>query len=170
MSNYVLRNVQPAVVFSGDDHDHCEVIHQNYRHHQTYNVPGFDPADVPELTVKSMSMTEGVRRPGYAWLQLSSNNHGIEYKPCLLPDQIFAWIGLYLPLFVLTLAFLLFKNGRYQPLGPLLPSHALPARHRPSTWRLFVRGSNVVGYIRRIAHQVGLIGFVPLLFWLILQS
>lgn len=170
VTNYVLKNIQPAVVFSGDDHDHCEVIHQKFRQNQIYSVPGFNASDVPELTVKSMSMTEGVRRPGYAWLQLTSEGHGIDYMPCVLPNQIFLWTGIYLPLFVLTMAYLLVRHGRYEPVGSLLPSHASITPHRTRTLRFSARSSNILGRLRRLARQVGLIGFAPLLLWLFLQS
>ncbi len=60
VSDWVLRSIDPAAVFSGDDHDHCE-----YRHRRPAgpvaedgSVEGFALGEIPELTVKSVSMTE----------------------------------------------------------------------------------------------------------------
>lgn len=167
---YVLRQVQPVVVFSGDDHDHCEVIHHGYRHNQTHSVPGFELTDVPELTVKSMSMTEGVHRPGYAWLQLSSGTQGIDYRPCLMPNPIFLWVGVYLPLFVVTLVYLFLQQGSYHAVGALLPSHMPSAPRRARSVRVCARTSNVMRCLRRLACDASLVGCVPLLLWLCLQS
>lgn len=119
VSDWVLRSIDPAAVFSGDDHDHCE-----YRHRRPAgpvaedgSVEGFALGEIPELTVKSVSMTEGVRRPGFARLSLFSppesptaggeQQHAtMAYTPCLLPDQIGIWTKLYLPAFVLSLVLL----------------------------------------------------------------
>jgi hypothetical protein len=85
-------------VFSGDDHDYCELVH---------------PADkngAREITVKSISWAMGVRRPGFLMVSLwnpvdssgqplgtRSSGHGggpppkgltIQTQLCLLPDQI----------------------------------------------------------------------------------
>lgn len=84
-------------VFSGDDHDYCEIIHH-------------DKNNVREITVKSMSWAMGVRKPGFLMLSMwnpvdasgasfgtHSSGHGaasssipttIETHLCLLPDQI----------------------------------------------------------------------------------
>lgn len=89
-------------VFSGDDHDYCELVHDGSN-------SGFDGVDwakdkVREITVKSMSWAMGVRRPGFVAVSLWNpvDNHGkpiggliengerktIATKLCLLPDQI----------------------------------------------------------------------------------
>jgi ethanolamine phosphate phosphodiesterase len=86
-------------VFSGDDHDYCEVVHA-------------DKNNVREITVKSMSWAMGVRKPGFVmvsmWNPVDANGaptgthgggHGAATPPgpsantlethlCLLPDQI----------------------------------------------------------------------------------
>jgi hypothetical protein len=82
-------------VFSGDDHDYCEIVH---------------PAEknfAREITVKSMSWAMGVRKPGFMMLSMWNpvNSEGeslynadpkaksgsiptMESRLCLLPDQL----------------------------------------------------------------------------------
>ena len=89
-------------VFSGDDHDYCEVIHRGY----TSRGGG-----IREITVKSMSWAMGVRRPGFQMLSLWNpidkmgtsvhrrtregvasnivdNATTLQSHLCLLPDQL----------------------------------------------------------------------------------
>jgi hypothetical protein len=84
-------------VFSGDDHDYCEIIHPSNKN------------NAREITVKSMSWAMGVRRPGFVmvsmWNPVGPNGeplhpvHGgqgaepaasatMENHLCLLPDQL----------------------------------------------------------------------------------
>lgn len=118
VSDWLLASIDPVAVFSGDDHDHCEFRHARVSKVSNVTrsfVQDFRDKEIPELTVKSVSMTEGVRRPGFARLSLFSPpptsiaNPGrqahasMAYTPCLLPDQIGIWTHLYLPFFVITL-------------------------------------------------------------------
>lgn len=82
-------------VFSGDDHDYCEVVHPAEKNYAR------------EITVKSISWAMGVRKPGFLMLSMwnpvdsegQSLYHGdakaqpvsnptMESHLCLLPDQI----------------------------------------------------------------------------------
>lgn len=102
LSNAVAQKVSNAGdlvhVFSGDDHDYCDVWHR-------YNVGNIaenrspKPATVRETTVKSFSWAMGVRRPGFQLLSLwnpvdangeptSGANPTVQTHLCLLPDQI----------------------------------------------------------------------------------
>ncbi|KAI9648010.1 hypothetical protein NHQ30_002638 [Ciborinia camelliae] len=86
-------------VFSGDDHDYCEVVHPADKNHAR------------EITVKSMNWAMGIRKPGFLMLSLWNpvgadgnplhamrTGHGaadthaasitMESHLCLLPDQI----------------------------------------------------------------------------------
>ncbi|KAB8304160.1 hypothetical protein EYC80_003579 [Monilinia laxa] len=85
-------------VFSGDDHDYCEVVHPEDKNH------------VREITVKSMNWAMGIRKPGFLMLSMwnpvdadgkplnsiptghgAANTHTsntMESHLCLLPDQI----------------------------------------------------------------------------------
>ncbi|PQE20391.1 calcineurin-like phosphoesterase protein [Rutstroemia sp. NJR-2017a BBW] len=104
-------------VFSGDDHDYCEVVHPEDKNHAR------------EITVKSMSWVMGIRRPGFLMLSLwnpirpdgqplhyQHSGHGgadnsqqglvtMQSHLCLLPDQISILInyGIFAGLSVLIL-------------------------------------------------------------------
>ncbi|TAQ90093.1 hypothetical protein B7494_g1535 [Chlorociboria aeruginascens] len=102
-------------VFSGDDHDYCEITHPANKN------------NAREITVKSMSWAMGVRRPGFLMMSMwnpigpdgqplhySSTGHGAldthtstttESHLCLLPDQlsIFIRYGLLLAFTLITL-------------------------------------------------------------------
>ncbi|KAM0724256.1 hypothetical protein Q7P37_000138 [Cladosporium fusiforme] len=107
LSNLVAQKVGEAGdiahVFSGDDHDHCDVWHR-------YNVGSMGEnrsprlTNVRETTVKSFSWAMGVRRPGFQllslWNPVDANGHSIsgssptaQTHMCLLPDQIGILVG-----------------------------------------------------------------------------
>lgn len=81
-------------VFSGDDHDYCDVTHHGYTSRQ---------GGIREITVKSMSWAMGVRKPGFLLLSLwnpivvdgkslSTDDTTIQTQLCLLPDQLSIFI------------------------------------------------------------------------------
>lgn len=169
VSAWVLRAIAPAVVFSGDDHDHCEAVHRGVRAAARGDggVPGFAAADTPELTVKSLSMLEGVHRPGYARLRLYAPHAAaapaaLDYAPCLLPDQINIWLFVYLPCLVVTLALLaamrLRSSGHLLPLADEIPLDGTPmrARRQRST-------------AAAIARDIVFVGAAPLALWVCIQ-
>ena len=118
-------------VFSGDDHDYCEVVHR------AYSSPG---GGVREITAKSISWAMGVRKPGFVmaslWnevdedgknvrrdsngnvLRSSADDEGkhaseatIQTHLCLLPDQLsilFRYLLVFLFSAILTLGRALF--------------------------------------------------------------
>lgn len=74
-------------VYSGDDHDYCEVIHREFN------------GSPNEITVKSLSWAMGVRHPGFLLTSLwnpidpetgesKSTSPTIKNHLCLLPDQL----------------------------------------------------------------------------------
>ncbi|KAI9680132.1 MAG: hypothetical protein M1817_005149 [Caeruleum heppii] len=101
-------------VFSGDDHDYCEVVHRGYTSAGASGAGG-----IREITVKSISFAMGVRKPGFVMLSLwnpidnlgrpmgtQGGGHGsadseagaptLESHLCLLPDQIGIYLGYFL--------------------------------------------------------------------------
>ena len=168
VSAWVLRAVEPAVVFSGDDHDHCEAVHRGVRAgaQGDGSVPGFAAGDTPELTVKSLSMLEGVHRPGYARLRLYAPHAAappaLDYAPCLLPDQISIWLYIYLPCFVVTLALLvamrLRSKGQLLPLADEIPLDGAPMRARRQRSTASAIGRDILA-----------VGAAPLVLWLCIQ-
>ncbi|KAL8655889.1 MAG: hypothetical protein Q9226_002863 [Calogaya cf. arnoldii] len=112
-------------VFSGDDHDYCEVLHRGYTS---------PSGGIREITVKAFSWAMGVRRPGFLLLSLwnpldemdqvidqssdDSNSNSadrqhrtIQTHLCLLPNQLSIFIR-YLVLLVVTLFALLIRAAR----------------------------------------------------------
>ncbi|KAI9656444.1 MAG: hypothetical protein M1829_000403 [Trizodia sp. TS-e1964] len=96
-------------VFSGDDHDYCEILHKEFTSSEFSTVAG----GIREITVKSISMAMGVRKPGFLMLSLwnpvdstgnplgtkesghggaapadSSSTQSIQTHLCLQPDQL----------------------------------------------------------------------------------
>ncbi|RKF76196.1 Cell division control protein 1 [Golovinomyces cichoracearum] len=106
-------------VFSGDDHDYCEVVHTA------------DKNNVREITVKSISWAMGIRRPGFLllsmWNPVDGSGRPLNESPsgsdaptyqtllttkshlCLLPDEIGILIT-YLCFIILTLATLILHS------------------------------------------------------------
>lgn len=72
-SNTILKSIQPDVVFSGDDHDACYVLH-NYTISQDENSRNDTSPSLiksaAEYTIKSVSMAMGVRYPAIQLLSL----------------------------------------------------------------------------------------------------
>ena len=100
-------------VFSGDDHDYCEVVHREY----TSKGGG-----IKEITVKSLSWAMGVRKPGFLlvslWNPIDATGKALEAQKttvqshlCLLPDQLQIFI-LYGWLLALTSAVLIIRSTR----------------------------------------------------------
>ncbi|KAF9984959.1 hypothetical protein BGZ75_003500 [Mortierella antarctica] len=58
LSRDILRGIRPDVVFSGDDHDWCEIAHS------------LDGALIPEVTLRTFSFAQGIQQPGFVMLSL----------------------------------------------------------------------------------------------------
>lgn len=95
-------------VFSGDDHDYCEVVHSDAKE------------NVREITVKSMSMAMGVPTPGFQMVSMynpvdaqgrplpGAPEQTIQTHLCLLPNQLHTYMQ-YIIFFVATLVLLLIR-------------------------------------------------------------
>uniref|UniRef100_A0A8H7NNN3 Uncharacterized protein n=1 Tax=Bionectria ochroleuca TaxID=29856 RepID=A0A8H7NNN3_BIOOC len=95
-------------VFSGDDHDYCQLVHSESQ------------GNVPEITVKSMSMAMGVPTPGFLMVSLynpvDEDGNRIPGAPettlqthlCLLPNQIHTYIK-YVAFIILSLVVLILR-------------------------------------------------------------
>lgn len=106
-------------IFSGDDHDYCDV---NHRYNIAQGSSGSGRSvlrSVKEITVKSFSWAMGVRRPGFLLVSLWNpvNAQGetigtplptIQTHLCLLPDQLAVFID-YATLLGLTFSVLLIR-------------------------------------------------------------
>ncbi|KAF4984757.1 hypothetical protein FZEAL_118 [Fusarium zealandicum] len=113
-------------VFSGDDHDYCEVVHSDAKE------------NVHEITVKSMSMAMGVPTPGFLMLSMynpvdakgnplpGAPEQTIQTHLCLLPNQIHTYME-YIVLFIATLVLLIIR-ALLVPVLSLMPFALEPER------------------------------------------
>ncbi|EFP91593.2 uncharacterized protein PGTG_17647 [Puccinia graminis f. sp. tritici CRL 75-36-700-3] len=148
----VLEKIQPSLVFSGDDHDYCEVIHTL----PSTSLANPSPLSIHEISVKSFSMGMGVQEPGYQLVTLSNpgrfgrapDEQTTFHRPCLLPNQIRIYTHLYLPLLLMSLVVLfgpeIWRRIRRRTRGGTsreqartngLPIHHRAQRHRKSLSR-----------------------------------
>ncbi|KAI5467543.1 hypothetical protein BGZ63DRAFT_410479 [Mariannaea sp. PMI_226] len=116
-------------VFSGDDHDYCEVVHSEAKE------------GVREITVKSISMAMGVSTPGFLMLSMynpvdaqgkhlpNSPEVTLQTHLCLLPNQFHTYMQ-YIVLIVVSLV-LLIVRAFLVPVIPLSPFALEP--EKPST-------------------------------------
>ncbi|KAF9340888.1 hypothetical protein BGZ91_012018 [Linnemannia elongata] len=63
LSREILRKVQPDMIFSGDDHDWCEMGHS------------LDGRLTPEVTLPTFSFAQGIKQPGFVVLSLYNPRH-----------------------------------------------------------------------------------------------
>jgi len=133
LSNTVINRVSAAgdiaVVFSGDDHDYCDVTHRYSV--ETPGTKGTRLQSIREITVKSFSWAMGVRKPGFLLVSLwnpvdaMGDTVGtplptIQTHLCLLPDQLTIFID-YALLLGATLLILLLRAVVLALRGTLTP-------------------------------------------------
>lgn len=160
----VLRSVGNVKhVFSGDDHDYCEIVHN------ASNSGEGIVERVKEITVKSISYAMGVRKPGFSMVSLwnpidgqgkplhsQATGHGgveglaptMEHRLCLLPDQIGILLR-YAALIVVSLLALLARAILTQAMG-LPPS--IPLAHMSNA---VVSKDNLLLPIAKPTHRPG---------------
>lgn len=116
-----LNAAEIAQIYSGDDHDYCEIEHVEFT------------GRIKEITVKSMSWAMGVRRPGFLAVSLynpvnlddlsvatdeaevhSMPKDTIQNHLCLLPDQLAIFLR-YAQLLGLTILVLAIRAAFYKP-------------------------------------------------------
>ncbi|KAJ7647177.1 hypothetical protein FB45DRAFT_191286 [Roridomyces roridus] len=109
-TSFLLQTLRPAAVFSGDNRDFCEYSHP-------VEAPDREAAEravpIREVTVKSFSVSNHIRRPGFQLLSLidpTPMDHSFIDAPCLLPDPYRVYSALYTPLAFLTLLCLFVFN------------------------------------------------------------
>ncbi|KAJ7901984.1 hypothetical protein B0H14DRAFT_2669388 [Mycena olivaceomarginata] len=109
-TTFLLKTLRPSIIFSGDNRDYCEYNHP-------VEVPDREAAEstapIREVTVKSFSLSNHIRRPGFQLVSLVDPTPGgksIMDAPCLLPDPYGVYTTLYTPLTFLTLISLFMFN------------------------------------------------------------
>ncbi|KAL2675448.1 hypothetical protein Neosp_011634 [[Neocosmospora] mangrovei] len=118
-------------VFSGDDHDYCELVHSDAKE------------NVREITVKSMSMAMGVPTPGFLMVSLfnpvdakgkplpGAPEQTIQTHLCLLPNQFHTYME-YIVFLIVTLV-LLTVRAFLVPALSLTPFALEPEKQSAST-------------------------------------
>jgi len=116
VTGFLLEELQPSVIFSGDDHDYCEILHPSVTHKAT--------SQIREVSVKSLSMAMGIKRPGFQLLSLAPQGQTEDATkiqrthadvPCILPDQIAIYLSAYVPLLLVSLFMVLVSNALCVP-------------------------------------------------------
>lgn len=127
-------------IFSGDDHDYCEIVHDEY------------PGAPREVTVKSASMAMGIRKPAYMLLslwnpvdqdtgkandQVQKADRTIKSRLCILPDQIgiYEWYGqMAVVTFVLLLGWAMIRTAILGGKPSRHGTHPTTPSSAPSRW------------------------------------
>lgn len=154
IANAVSRAGELVHVFSGDDHDYCDITHR-------YNIGPANtagskatssPRSVKEITAKSFSWAMGVRRPGFQlvslWNPVDAEGKTVgtpfptvQTQLCLLPDQLNIFID-YAMLLGITLVVLLVRaifvglraeDNTDNDEGAITPSKLVLPRFQPKT-------------------------------------
>jgi hypothetical protein len=153
-SQKLLEHVRPVHVFSGDDHDQCEVVHQG---------------GIVEHTVGTFSWMQGVYVPSFAMVTLHHSNtepqrSHLTVNICMLPSQLQIYL-VYVLLFIATAITMTLtappRNGRRRK---ELPFYLYASVHvSPNNFK-----SLALHYARSGARRVGvLLAFVlPFYFFL----
>ncbi|RMZ83497.1 hypothetical protein DV737_g1567, partial [Chaetothyriales sp. CBS 132003] len=137
VSSDIIKHLSaPEVVqiYSGDDHDYCEIEHSEFT------------GRIREITVKSISWAMGIRRPGVQlvslWNPIDASKFGTanEDTPtprdtlhdhlCLFPDQLGIFIR-YAQVLALSLTILAVAAVRYKPSAALSSTVSLSEQSEP---------------------------------------
>lgn len=144
-TNFLLKSLDPLVIFSADNRDYCEYTHVL----PGTRTDGYNRANaIREVTVKSFSMSTHISRPGFQLLSLVDpakmahpNLPSLADAPCLLPDQYRIYASFYAPCLCITLFVLIVFNLRRPRPPPLrkldlhstTPSPRSSGRNTPNT-------------------------------------
>lgn len=151
-------------IFSGDDHDYCELTHRAY--------PSAG-GGIKEITVKSMSWAMGVRKPGFLlaslWHPVDDDGNSLDSNEdatmqthlCILPDQLGVFIR-YAVCLVLTLGIVLIKaviSAKRETRAQETTSLVLPTREPTKDPNYRLKGRSRAG--SGSAHSNGTDLFAP---------
>ncbi|GME95420.1 unnamed protein product [[Candida] boidinii] len=78
LSQRILNTIKPKIIFSGDDHDYCHIRHPLQHVNDASSIKGSGESFTDEITVKSSTMTGGIKKPAIQllslWNPLDSND------------------------------------------------------------------------------------------------
>ncbi|KAK0212798.1 hypothetical protein DFS33DRAFT_66866 [Desarmillaria ectypa] len=136
-TSFLLKTLQPVVVYSGDNRDYCDYKHK---------LPSPDREaehknDIPEITVKSFSMARHIEHPGFQLLSLSDPSVALsKNKPsyadasCTLPYQNGIYSHVYLPLILFSfIGLVVFNLTRRCRMKLHLPPISISAGTHPTS-------------------------------------
>jgi len=124
----LLTKLEPELIFSGDDHDYCEMYHDDPR--KTKH----------EFTVKSISMAMGIKYPAVQLLSFSNGPDGFDYNSRLCYIQTpYVNIAAYVTFAVISGLLIIWWNikqrsSRYNySILPMINTSSIALRSRPGT-------------------------------------
>ncbi|CAH6721774.1 cell division control protein 1 [[Candida] jaroonii] len=161
----LLERINPDLIFSGDDHDYCDINHS---------------ANTREITVKSISMAMGIWYPGVQLLTFSNSDRFVyETKLCLLPTPYVNVVNYIIIAVISGLTVLVWniKQQRYNytvlPVSNIKPKniddmlnndkpHPLPnyTFNEKPTWKTKVGNLWKKAQVGSILKQISLLGLV----------
>lgn len=170
LSKKLLKTIHPNLIFSGDDHDYCDIFHEE------------SPRRSREITVKSISMAMGIKYPAVQLLTFRNKNNDFHYNTeiCYLPTPYYN-VACYIILAVLSAVAIVAWNLKRKVLGTGLPTYKkvnkfLKDQDSENTESLFTP----LSYIKKevepvmqkycvvsIAHQCALLGMVVILLYIV---
>ncbi|KAK6200917.1 Metallo-dependent phosphatase-like protein [Scheffersomyces amazonensis] len=111
LSQKILSTIGPSLVFAGDDHDYCDI-------QQPYWYQNKD-ATAREITVKSASMSSGIRYPAIQLLSLNNPYNLIDHlgektvntyetEMCYMPHPYYS-LRMYILVYIMFIGLLVFK-------------------------------------------------------------
>lgn len=108
ISKYLLDLVQPDLIFSGDDHDYCDVNHHitDGEHEQNFR----------EITVKSISLAMGIKYPAVQLLSYTDEEATFNYDSEICYLQTPYWnIIHYVFMSIISVLMILWWNVKQKP-------------------------------------------------------
>ncbi|KAI5967195.1 hypothetical protein CANMA_003252 [Candida margitis] len=98
VTSSLLGKVEPDLIFSGDDHDYCDIVH---------------PQGTREITVKSMSMAMGIFYPAVQLLSYSQSPEGLKYQTRICYMQTpYVNVVVYIVMAIVSMIVLFHQNLR----------------------------------------------------------
>ncbi len=98
LTQSILSKVKPVAIFSGDDHDYCHVTHEYSPYNYGSNILNYDDKRISnEFTIKSLSMTNGIKKPAIQLLSLFNDESNININEnlntwqteiCFMPNEL----------------------------------------------------------------------------------
>ncbi|KAI5949077.1 hypothetical protein KGF57_004907 [Candida theae] len=98
ISDFLLDKIEPDLIFSGDDHDYCDIVHDQ---------------GTREITIKSMSMAMGIYYPAVQLLSYVKSPEGLKYqtKICYMQTP-YINVVVYIVMAVVSIVVILQQNLR----------------------------------------------------------